>query len=105
MVPSGLRTKSPQQFRDTTSEWDRMTDADQPDIYADSINVTAGRYGFTLTLIVGDPHPNEAQPRQRVVGRVRISPDLAGALARTLIQAHSVQKQEQSKLEKEDGNR
>ncbi len=89
---------------DFTSEWERMTEEERlPDIYADSVNVTAGQFGFTLTLLVGDPHPNEAQPRQRVVGRVRISPDLAGALARTLIQAHTVGKQQQGK-EKGDGD-
>lgn len=82
-----------------------MTEEERlPDIYADSINVTAGNYGFTLTLIVGDPHPNEAQPRQRVVGRVRVSPELAGALARTLIQAHTVHKQQQPRSEKDHGD-
>lgn len=60
--------------------------ADYPDIYADGFSVTAGRYGVTVTLTrsepTGEPGPHE-DPRE-VVGRIRLSPTLAKAVADAL---------------------
>ena len=60
--------------------------ADYPDIYADGFSVTAGRFGVTVTLTrsepTGEPGPHE-DPRE-VVGRIRMSSNLAKAIAEAL---------------------
>lgn len=60
--------------------------ADYPDIYADGFSVTAGRFGVTLTLLRSDPtgEPGVHEDPRQVVGRVRLSPNLAKAIADTL---------------------
>jgi hypothetical protein len=60
--------------------------ADYPDIYADGFSVTAGRFGVTVTLTRSDPTGeagSHEDPRE-VVGRVRLSPQLAKAFADAL---------------------
>ena len=60
--------------------------ADYPDIYADGFSVTAGRFGVTLTLTRSEPTGESGtheDPRE-VVGRVRLSPNLAKAVADAL---------------------
>ena len=60
--------------------------SDYPDIYADGFSVTAGRFGVTLTLLRSDPsgEPGVHDDARVVVGRVRMSPNLAQAVADTL---------------------
>jgi hypothetical protein len=59
---------------------------DYPDIYADGFSVTAGRFGITLTLLRTDPtgEPGAHDDPSQVVGRIRLSPNLAKAIADTL---------------------
>jgi hypothetical protein len=66
---------------------DAMTD--YPDIYADSAQLTSGTYGFTLTLRLSDPTdaPGQEQAPSHIVGRVRMSPQLAGTIAGIIQQA------------------
>jgi hypothetical protein len=62
---------------------------DYPDIYADSAQLTSGQYGFSLTLLLTDPSdtPGPEQPPSHIVGRVRMSPQLAGRIAAIIQQA------------------
>lgn len=60
-----------------------MSDSEVPDIYTDGINLAAGPFGVTLVLYRSDPPttgPAEPDPGT-IVGRVRLSTALAGALA------------------------
>lgn len=57
-----------------------------PDFYADSINVASGPYGYALTFLLTEPNPGEGEA-VRVVGRLRLSPELAKALAEALTKA------------------
>ena len=63
--------------------------SDYPDIYADSAQLTSGPYGFTLTLRLSDPGDASGpeQSPSHVVGRVRMSPQLAGTIAGIIQQA------------------
>ena len=62
-----------------------------PDLFADSLNVSSGPYGFTLTLFLSDPPaPGQTTPDGdlgRVVGRVRLAPDLVEDLVTLLTSA------------------
>lgn len=60
--------------------------SDYPDIYADGFSVTAGRFGVTLTLLRSEPtgEPGAHDDPREVVGRVRLSPNLAQAIAEAL---------------------
>jgi hypothetical protein len=62
-------------------EGDHVTD--YPDLYADGFSITAGPFGVTLTLTrtvpTGEPGAHE-EPIE-IVGRVRLSPALAKAVA------------------------
>lgn len=72
-----------------------MTDeSTAPDIFADSITLAAGPFGFALSLHLSDPsHPIKAGDRPteadlgRLVGRIRIAPELAAAFLPSLITA------------------
>ncbi len=57
--------------------------ADYPDIYADGFSLTAGPFGVTLTLTRTQPttEPGPHQDAGEIVGRVRLSPALAKAIA------------------------
>jgi hypothetical protein len=64
----------------------------EPDIYADEFWIACGPFGCTLTLLTGMPS-NPIQVGQetpeavsKVVGRVRMSPQLAADLARLIQQ-------------------
>jgi hypothetical protein len=60
--------------------------ADYPDLYADGFSVTAGRFGVTLTLLRSEPTGEAGahdDPRE-IVGRIRLSPNLAKAIAEAL---------------------
>ena len=67
--------------------------ADYPDIYADNIVISANPYGLTLTLLRSDPgvEPGTEAAPNEIVGRVRLSHDLARTMAelvsRTIAQA------------------
>jgi hypothetical protein len=51
-------------------------------IYADAVQVSVGNFGVTLTLLLSNPdRPDELG---EVQGRVRLSPELAEAIARIL---------------------
>lgn len=57
----------------------------RPDIYADGVQVAVGNYGITLSLLLSDPDkPGELG---EVQGRVRLSPELAEAMAKILTDA------------------
>ena len=58
-----------------------------PDLFTDTIGIAAGPFGFTLTLRLSDPETVTAENPGRVVGHVRMSPELAGALADILHRA------------------
>jgi hypothetical protein len=57
--------------------------ADFPDLYADGFSVTAGRFGVTITLYRSEPtgNPGVHDDPKQIVGRVRLSPALAKAIA------------------------
>ena len=59
---------------------------DYPDIYADGFSITAGRFGVTLTLLRSDPtgEPGVHDDPRQIVGRIRLSPNLAKAIAESL---------------------
>lgn len=73
--------------------------SDYPDIYADGFSVTAGRFGVTLTLLRSEPtgEPGAHDDPREIVGRVRLSPNLAQAIAdalgKTLVAASQGAKQ------------
>jgi hypothetical protein len=59
-----------------------MPDREFTEIYADGVQVGAGAYGVTLTFYLSDPEtPGSPGP---IVGRVRLSRDLAKALRETI---------------------
>lgn len=66
----------------------QIIEADQvPDLYADEFWFTAHPMGATLTLVSGiPPGPGDvaSAPKARVVGRVRMSPQLAVELGRII---------------------
>jgi hypothetical protein len=68
--------------------------ADHPDLYADNIAISANPFGVTLTLTRSEPgiEPGADNPPNEIVGRVRMSHDLARAMTelviRTLAQAN-----------------
>lgn len=59
---------------------------DYPDLYADGFSVTAGRFGVTLTLYRSEPtgEPGVHDDPKEIVGRIRLSPNLARAIGDTL---------------------
>jgi hypothetical protein len=58
-----------------------------PDIYTDAISVTAGNFGFTLTLMRSEPPDVSAENPGQIVGRIRMSTELAEKLAELLATA------------------
>ncbi len=67
-----------------------MSDRDEtPDLYADGFSITAGPFGVTITLHLSDPtgEPGPHEEPNLVVGRVRVSRDLARALSDQIGQA------------------
>lgn len=63
--------------------------SDHPDLYADGFSITAGPFGVTITLHLSDPtgEPGPHEEPNLTIGRVRVSRDLARALADQLQQA------------------
>lgn len=63
--------------------------ADFPDIYADGVTISAGAFGFTLTLTASDPSEEVGlqQAESHIVARVRLSPALAGFIGQGLMDA------------------
>jgi hypothetical protein len=64
-----------------------LADRDFPDIYADGVSVAAGAYGVTLSFLLSDPFELDPGPGVvpgRIIGRVRISPELAKALVQSI---------------------
>ena len=59
-----------------------MPQRDFPEIFADGVQVGAGPYGVSLTFYLSDPEI--AQSPGPIVGRVRLSKDLAAALRETI---------------------
>lgn len=59
-----------------------------PDFFGDSVNVAGGAFSITLTFFASEPlrGDKEGVPGD-VVGRVRLSPELAGRLAEMLADA------------------
>ena len=57
-----------------------------PDIYADGVAISASAFGLTLTLQRSEPSTiaGTEQAAQRIVARVRLSPQLASFIAETL---------------------
>jgi hypothetical protein len=60
-----------------------MADREFPEIYADGVQVGAGPYGVSLTLYLSNPAGAPQSPGD-IVGRVRFSRELAGALKETI---------------------
>lgn len=61
-----------------------MTDTGEyPDIFADGFSLTAGPFGATLTLTRTQPtgEPGHHQDPTEIVGRVRLAPPMAKAIA------------------------
>ena len=56
-----------------------------PDIYADALSVASGPYGVTVTLYLTEPPRSGSPQRARIVGRVRLSPELAEGLSSSLV--------------------
>lgn len=64
-----------------------MADLDFPDVYADGVTVAAGAYSVTLSFLLSDPFegkPPAGVVPGRIVGRVRMSPELAKALMESI---------------------
>lgn len=57
--------------------------ADYPDIYADGFGLSAGPFGVTVTLQLTDPsgEPGVREESNVTIGRIRLSRELAKALA------------------------
>jgi hypothetical protein len=71
---------------------------DFPDVFADSVAVTAAPFGFTFTFLLTDPDAGpDGNPRP--VGRVRISPELASAFVGLLTSAVETHRSEVAKRE------
>jgi hypothetical protein len=64
-----------------------MDPEEVPDIYTDALSVTAGNFGFTLTLMRSEPPNVTAENPGKIVGRVRFSTELAQKLAELLATA------------------
>jgi hypothetical protein len=79
-----------------------MPDPDFPDIYTDGVSVAAGPYGLTLSFLLTDPlaQPPDLKLPGRIVGRVRMSPELAQALVKVL--QRSLRNRPKPKLSFED---
>lgn len=60
---------------------------DFPDFFGDSINVAGGTYGVALTFFASDPLGKDDAIPGEIVGRARISPEMAAALAAMLAEA------------------
>lgn len=60
-----------------------------PDFFADGAKVTPGPYGFTLTFFLSDAAHAGPDQLGRPIARLRIAPELARALARSLSEASS----------------
>jgi hypothetical protein len=70
----------------------RSAMADQvriPDFFADGAKVTPGPYGFTLSFFLSDAAHSGPDQLGRPIARLRIAPELARALARSLSEASS----------------
>ena len=69
--------------------------ADHPDIYADNIAISANPFGLTLTLTRSEPgtEPGTDEPPNVIVGRVRMSHELARAMTELVVRtlAHAAQ--------------
>jgi hypothetical protein len=65
-----------------------MGEPETPDIYTDAITLSAGAYGYTVTLYRSSP-PIEATQENpgEMVGRIRMSPALAEAFVNLLVGA------------------
>jgi hypothetical protein len=55
-----------------------------PDLYADALSVASGPYGVTITLYLTEPPRSGSPQRARIVGRVRLSPELAEGLSSSM---------------------
>lgn len=61
--------------------------ADYPDIYADNVAVGVTPFGVTITLVRSEPSVEpgpQAGVTNQIVGRIRLSPSLATALAEVI---------------------
>jgi hypothetical protein len=60
-----------------------VTDEEFPDIFADGVTVSSGTYGMAFTFLLSDPFapPAAGSLPGRIVARVRVSAELAEALA------------------------
>lgn len=76
-----------------------MADRDFPEIFADGVQVGAGPYGVSLTFFLSDPG-DRGSPGP-IVGRVRLSKDLAVALRETIEMA--ISQAPASKVEPDEG--
>lgn len=76
--------------------------ADYPDIYADGFSLTAGPFGITLTLTRTEPtlEPGPHQDAGEIVGRVRLSPNLAKAIIDAFAQVSAANAQVQTVSDK-----
>jgi hypothetical protein len=65
-----------------------VADDNIPDIFADAVTTSVSPYGVTLTFYLSDPlAPATGTPQVgRIVGRARIAPALAEALADSIKQ-------------------
>ncbi len=57
------------------------TSAPFPDLYADSVQVGVGPFGVQFTFALTDPQQESVR---RAIGRIRVSPQLAGVMTRIL---------------------
>ena len=59
---------------------------DYPDLYADGYNITVGPFGVTVTLMrsEGADASGTPSPTNEIVGRVRMSKDLAEHMAEAM---------------------
>ena len=66
--------------------------ADHPDVYADSFSISANQFSVTVTLSRVEPtgEPGVHEEPKEIVARLRVSPALAGQLAKALTQASAV---------------
>jgi hypothetical protein len=80
--------------------------ADYPDLYADGFSLSAGPYGVTLTLKRSEPteEPGPHEEPTVIVARVRMTPNLAYAIAASVKQVVDQAQQTMPGLPTSKGN-
>jgi hypothetical protein len=77
-----------------------------PDLYGDGVSVGTGPFGVTLTIFRSEPlrPPGDPGIPGRIVGHVRMSPELARALADSITKSLEAIPQATLVMERDEGS-